>query len=410
MPSSRRRLRRAALLVFSAFAGCTLVQTPAGPPAGGTISSSGAPSSGSGDGAGSSGATGTSGSSSSGQSSSGSTGGSSGSSSGTTGSSSGASGQSSSGTTGGSSGTTGGSTGGLDAGCPPPAGSPWVLATDDVTAGGVWDLGGAGSAFINGGDWGSDHPNAVAIDDTNKEVLVLTDTSGLWAFDIGGASLGQVQIPFAPGEFQGGTGIAILPQCSGPPLAVVCGDSSTVGFYYAGPTSNPTRLWENPAGCGQATPGPGATFFATSGPTVVQYDALTGNSHGSFFAQSQGGLEGAAMAADGTVLVAGDDGDGNGFVALMSRSGVCQQARSGGTCTLSCSPGPCTPNDPTLAAMPLHQAAALSGGAFVVTVSTTAPTKMQTVWRVDPGSLALTSYFSATSGVDFYGLTAGLEP
>jgi hypothetical protein len=64
----------------------------------------------------------------------------------------------------------------------------------------------------------------------------------------------------------------------------------------------------------------------------------------------------------------GDDGssNSNGFAALFAADGTCLEARSGGSCVLTC--GSCIAGDSTLGKNALNQAAALGDGTFLATI------------------------------------------
>ncbi len=342
---------------------------------------------------------------------------------GTSGSASGGNTGESGGSTGGVTGatTTGGSSGSATAGCPAPAsGTTRALATIDSVTGAVWDVTNPpGQAIIGSAFLQQDVPTAVAVA-PDGEILVLLDTAGLVAFDGSGNYLGQIEVPVPAGSFQGGNGLAVLPEGSGAPLVAVCGDQVTA-FRYDGPSSFssgkvfPTALWSGQGGLNGCFPGPCNTLFAASGNQLQWYDALSGNAHGSgTFAQSPGQVQGGAVAPNGDVLIVGDDGSSNGFVALLSGGGICQAARSGGACTLTCNgtgQNVCVAHDPTLAQTPLHQAASLPDGTFLVTAGTANTPAMDNIFHVDPGNaLAVSTYLTASSGTDFYGLVVSPQP
>lgn len=273
----------------------------------------------------------------------------------------------------------------------------------------------------------SDIPTAVAEADLpgDQEILVLLDTNGLVAFDGSGNYLGQITVPVASGQFQGGTGLAYIPQaCGTPPVVVVCGYEVTA-FQYAGRSgfgssgvAYPTALYTGDANYVGCTPGPGNTLFATTSDWVGWYDVATGNPHGwggdaglgtGLFAQSQGQVNGVAVDPGGDVFIVGDDGNSDGFVALFNSTSVCEAARSGGACTLTCNGG-CAAGDASLAGTPLYGAAAFDG-AFLVTASTTNPSALNSILEVDPtNALAVSTYLVGPSGTNFYGLFAAPQP
>ena len=331
----------------------------------------------------------------------------------------------------GTSGTTSGSSSNGSSGCGSSSGSPLqarVLATTDSFQGQIWDVTNPAAAqgIIGAANLQSDIPTAIAETTTpgDQEILVLLDTSGLIAFDSAGTFLGQIEVPVPSGTFQGGSGIAYVPQpCGATPVIVVCGDQVT-GFRYPGRSAFSAnglayiplvdQLYSDTAsGYNACVPGPNNTFFATFGSSVEWYDVLTDNPHGGgftgLFAQSQGQVSGVAIDAAGEVFVAGDDGSNDGFVALFSSSGICKQARSGGSCTLTCSGG-CAVGDPALTGLPLHAAASFNG-VFLVTASNSSPNAMNTILQVDPtNALTVTNYYVGPIGTDFYGLFAAPQP
>jgi hypothetical protein len=202
---------------------------------------------------------------------------------------------------------------------------------------------------------------------------------------------------------------------------VVCGAEVTA-FRYAGASSfsgsglvSPTALYTFDANYGGCAPGPDDTFFATGAGSVCWYDALTGNPHvgaasgSGAFAQSQGAVNGVAIDPSGEVFLVGDDGNGDGFVALFNSMGLCKSARSGGACTLSCSGG-CTAGDPALSGTPLYGAAAFNG-LFLATASTANTAALNTILQVDPSNaLAVSNHLVGPSGSYFYGLFAAPQP
>ena len=279
----------------------------------------------------------------------------------------------------------------------------------------------------------SDIPTAVTeanISPTDQEILVLTDSSGLVAFDLSGNYIGQIEVPVQQGNFQGGQGIVFAPQpCGATPVLVVCGgqNAEVTAFQYPGKSAfsangmayfnSAQTLYTGDADFGGCVPGPGNTFFATENGTVGQYEILTGcaypggcNGSGSgLFASSQGEVNGVAVDSSGDVLIVGDDGSSDGFVALFNSGGVCKQARSGGSCSLTCTGG-CVTGDPALTGTPLY-GAAFFNGVFLVTASTTNPNAMNTILQTNPSSaLAVSNYFVGPSGTDFYGIFAAPQP
>src|SRR5208282_5239350 len=239
----------------------------------------------------------------------------------------------------------------------------------------------------------------------DQEILVEMDNNGLVAFDSASATyLGQIAVPAPSGDGPGGQGIAYVPQpCGGIPVVIICGYAVTA-FQYPGRstftangTAYPTALYSYENNYGGCAPGPDNTYFATSSDSVGWYDVLTGNPHGGggqgtgLFAQSQGIVNGVALDSSNDVLLVGDDGASNGFVALFNASGICKQARAGGACTLSgC--GSCVSGDATLTGTPLYGAAALNG-MFLVTASTTNTNAMNTILQVNPSNaLAVSTY------------------
>jgi len=327
-----------------------------------------------------------------------------------------------SGGTGTTSGTTSGNTGGsTSGGCPQTLQAQTrVLATVDSFNGQVWDLTTPPGSELIGPANLSDIPAAVGVTAAG-EILVQLDDDGLVAFDETGTYEGQIQVPAPSGDGPGGNGLALLPQPAGPTLVVVCGYAAT-GFYYDGGgsfsangTAYTNALWtaeDNLNGC---FPGPCNTIYAAYDDQLLWLDALTGNPQGGgdglgTVATSQGQVEGGARDANGDLLIAGDDGSNDGFVALFSSSGVCKEARSGGPCTLTCNGG-CVAGDATLASTPLHQAAAMPDGTFLVTVGTANQLEMNNVYRVDPSNgLAVSTYLTGPSGTDFYGLVVSPQP
>lgn len=301
---------------------------------------------------------------------------------------------------------------------------PRVLATIDSFQGQIWDVTDPASAqgLIGSADLLSDIPTAISETSLpgDDEILVLLDTAGLVAFDSSGSYLGQIQVPVTSGNFQGGTGLAYVPQpCGAPPVVVVCGAEVTA-FEYAGRSAfsangiaYPTALYTADAYYGACAPGPSDTFFATGTSSVGWFDVSTGTPHGAggldaglgFFAQSQGSVNGVAVDPANEVLLVGDDGSGNGFAALFNATGICEQARSGGACTLVCNGG-CAAGDPTLTGIPLQSAAAFNG-VFLATASTANPSAMNTILQLDPANaLAAGTYLVGPRGTDFYGLFA----
>jgi hypothetical protein len=204
-------------------------------------------------------------------------------------------------------------------------------------------------------------------------------------------------------------------------VVIVCGGQSdeVTAFQYEGRSSfnadqlaYPKLIYIGQADFGGCAPGPDNTFFAAEIDSVGWYDVLTGNPHVAagtgLFAQSQGGVNGVALDASNDVFIVGDDGSQNGFVALFNSNGVCEQARSGGACTLSCNS--CISGDTTLAATPLYGAAEING-VFLVTASTSNTPAMNTILQVNPSSsLAVSSYYVGAAGTDFYGIFATPQP
>jgi hypothetical protein len=121
-------------------------------------------------------------------------------------------------------------------------------------------------------------------------------------------------------------------------------------------------------------------------------------------------VNGVAIDASTNVFVVGDDGTGeNGFVALFNSIGVCEEARSGGACMLTCNSG-CVAGDIALAGTPLYGAAYFNG-VFLATASTTNPVAMNTILQFNPSNaLADSTYFAGPTGTNFYGLFAAPQP
>ncbi len=307
-----------------------------------------------------------------------------------------------------------------------------VLVTNNNGASSqIWDVTNPAAAqgIIGSADLLGDIPTAVTETSFqgDEEILVLLDSDGLVAFDSATeAYLGEIVVPVEQGNFQGGQGIVFAPQpCGGTPVVVVCGgeNDEVTAFQYPGRSSftgngmaYPTALYTGDANYGGCAPGPDNTYFATGIQSVGWYDVLTGNPHGGggqgtgFFAQSQGDVNGVAVDTSNNVFIVGDDGTGNnGFVALFNSSGICEQARSGGACTLSpC--GSCIAGDPTLTGTPLYGAAYFNG-MFLATASTTNQAAMNTILQVNPSSsLAVTSYLVGPTGTNFYGIFAAPQP
>jgi hypothetical protein len=299
-----------------------------------------------------------------------------------------------------------------------------LVTVDSEQTGGVWDVTSPASAaeIIGPADLLADSPLAVAQAD-DQEILVLMDTNGLVAFSGTGSYLGQIQVPVPSGMFQGGSGLAYVPQpCGATPVVIVCGNEEVTAFGYPGGSafSNgmyyPNAIYSDESDYNICVPGPGNTYFASEPESVGWYDVLTGCPHvggcngagSGLFAASQGPVNGVAADPSGNILLVGDDSAGNGFAALFNPSGVCTAAISGGACSLSC--GSCTPGNATLSGTPLY-AVAYYNGTYLVTASTTNTPAMNNIWQVTPGSpLTIATYYTGPANTDFYGIFAAPQP
>jgi hypothetical protein len=314
----------------------------------------------------------------------------------------------------------------------------------------VWDISNAASAtpvadassFLVDGDWLS----AVAIA-ADGEMLVLSASSGLFAFDSCGKYLGAIEPIFQnahyiPGD---GEGLAYVPQPDGGPAVVVIGDGDDglVAFNYGGAgdfdggaLDTPIALWPTaPTGAGvyQCFPGPGNTVYAagtdsSENPALEQFHAVTGAS-ATGIAPPLSDVYGGAMDSNGNILITGDDetlggGDFGAAELYNANPSVTDAVTGAPLCTdlSNCVSGSCNcqSNVPSLGiaggngdAPDLGQAAALPGGGFVVVYENESdfgagpPYSTILLLAPDAGGLTVSTYYTAgATGPTFFGLAS----